>query len=292
MNVIGSNIEIRHEQGFDLYVLGSQDAEVVVVPELGAKVISLTNLRSGREWMWHPPGGRKLFRNRPSDDFSASPLVGMDECLPTIAPCLWQGRQLPDHGELWNLPWQVDGFAKANGVLKTSVTMKASPFDIERTVELYENEIRFTYLLRNRSPRNEHYLWAMHPLLRLHPGDQLELPPSTRKLLQDESWLDNLATARPAVDCAKLFARPVTEGFAAIHNRDTGDRLEFAWSPAQNNTLGVWLNRGGWHGHEHFALEPTNSDADTLTLAAARNCCGTVAALESVTWQVDLRVGS
>src|SRR5271168_3795782 len=99
---------VRLEQDFAVYTLANETVEVATVPELGAKIISLRNLKTGREWLWHPPGGLRLFRNRLGDDFSQSPLVGVDECLPTIAPCLWQGRKLPDHGELWRASWSVD----------------------------------------------------------------------------------------------------------------------------------------------------------------------------------------
>jgi hypothetical protein len=292
MNALTNNCTIRQVQGFAVYVIGNDEVEVAVVPELGAKIISLKNLRTGREWMWHPPGGLKLFRNSPGDDFCKSPLVGMDECLPTIAPCSWQGRALPDHGEIWSAPWRVDTAAWEGGMLKTAVRLRLSPFDIERTVELRENEIRLGYRLGNRGVAEEHYLWAMHPLLRLRTGDRLELPASTRALLNGAAWINDLDSAPPDGDCAKLFAAPISEGFAAIHNQNTGDRLEFEWSPAENNTLGVWLTRGGWHGHEHFALEPMNGDADALSLAAERKRCRVVAASGSATWQVCLRVGS
>jgi galactose mutarotase-like enzyme len=290
MKALTNNVAVRREQGFDVYVLSNERVELAVVPELGARIISLKDIRTGREWLWHPPGGRRLFRNQLGDDFSTSPLVGVDECLPTIAPCSWQGRELPDHGEVWAAPWIVDADAWDNGVLQTNVRLEISPFDFERTVELQENEIRFSYQLRNRSGNEERFSWAMHPLLRLQSGDQLELPVSTRALLNGASWVEDLMAARPAGDCVKVFATAITEGFAAIHNPATEERLEFVWSPAENNTLGVWLTRGGWHGHEHFALEPTNSDADTLTVAAQRERCGLVAAGDTVTWQVCLRI--
>lgn len=292
MKALTNNCTVRQVQGFAVHVLGNDEVEVAVVPELGAKIISLKNRRTGREWMWHPPGGLKLFRNYPGDDFSESPLVGMDECLPTIAPCSWQGRALPDHGELWNAPWRVDAAAWEGGLLKTAARLRLSPFDLERTIELHENEIHLDYRLGNRSQTAERYLWAMHPLLQLRASDQLELPATTRALLKGEAWVDDLGSAVPDGNCAKVFAAPVSEGFAAIHNQRTGDRLEFEWSPTENNTLGVWLTRGGWHGHEHFALEPMNGDADTLALAAERNRCGLVAAASSATWQVCLRVGA
>src|SRR6266566_9242176 len=175
MNVAGTNCAVRYEQGFEVFVLSNQDIELAVVPELGARIISLRDLRTGREWLWHPAGGRKLFRNRAGDNFETSPLVGLDECLPTIAPCSWQGRDLPDHGEVWALPWTVDDEAWQDGVLRTSAELTISPFYLERTLELQENEVHLSYQLKNWSAIQEFYLWAMHPLLRLQPGDQLEL---------------------------------------------------------------------------------------------------------------------
>lgn len=293
MNTISRNAaKRRREQGFDLYVLGNQEVEVVVVPELGAKIISLKNLQTGREWLWHPQTGLKLFRNHVDDDFSQSPLVGIDECFPTIAPCSWQKRELPDHGELWNMPWEVDRDILKTGQLKTSAQLKVSPFEFVRTIELCGNEVRISYALTNLSAKEENFMWAIHPLLRLQRGDQLELPDTTRCLLNDQAWTDAITSALPEKECAKAFAAPVNEGWAAINNRDTGDRLQLEWNPEENNALGLWLTRGGWHGHHHFAIEPTNSDVDALTSAVERRCCGAIAALGSVNWQVCFRVGS
>jgi galactose mutarotase-like enzyme len=292
MNVIGNSLEIRQEQGFDVYVLGNQAVEVSVVPKLGAKIISLKSLLTGRDWMWHPPGGLNLFCNRPGDDFSRSPLVGMDECLPTIAPCSWQRRNLSDHGELWNTPWEVDSKAWENGILKTRARLNISPFEFERTVELFGNEVLMSYELTNLAATEENFVWAIHPLLRLQAGDQLELPASTRALLNGEGWIDGIDSVIPETNCAKVFATPLSDGWVAIHNQDTGDRLEFKWDPAENNTLGLWLTRGGWHGHHHFAIEPMNSSTDSLASAAERKHCGVIAASGIVNWQLCLRLGS
>jgi len=284
--------EIRQEQGFEVYALGNQDVEIATVPEVGAKIISLKDRRTGREWMWHPAGKLELFRNSAGDDFSISTLVGWDECLPTIAPCAWRGRALPDHGEVWAVPWRVDADAWAKGILKTSVGLAVSPFEFTRTIELRGNELRLHYQLGNRSPEAEQFLWAMHPLLELRAGDRLELPESTRSLLRDHAWIDAVDSAVPAGGCAKIFAAPVSEGRAGVHNSNTGDRIQFEWNPAENNTLGIWLTRGGWNGHHHFALEPTNGAPDPLTEAAARNHCDMVPANGLVTWSVVIRIGA
>ena len=292
MKAFTNSVSVRRQQGFAVYVLSTEEVELAVVPELGAKIISLIDLRTGREWMWHPPGGLKLFRNRPGDAFSQSPLAGADECMPTIAPCSWQGHELPDHGEVWNVPWKMDPEALENGIFKTSVRLEISPFIFERAIELRGNEIQINYQLNNYSAVERQFLWAIHPLLRLQAGDQLELPASTRALLNGATWVDAVASAIPEKTSAKIFAKPVSEGLAAIGNPATGERLEFEWSPVENDTLGLWLTRGGWHGHHHFAIEPTNADNDALALAAEQGHCGVVAARDFTTWQIRLRLGA
>lgn len=291
MKIVDQLSSVHREQGFDIHVLGNEEIQISVVPRLGAKIISLKNLRTGRQWMWHPPGGPKLFSNQAGDDFSRSPLVGADECLPTIAPCFWQGRRLPDHGEVWSEPWSVDSDAWIKGILKTSISLGISPFGMERTIALHDREVRISYCLHNLSSQPERFLWAFHPLLNLQPHDRLALPDSTRALLNGAAWVDDVPPAIPDQRSVKVFAKPVSEGLAGIRNLAHGDWLELAWNPAENNTLGVWLTRGGWHGHHQFALEPSNGDQDQLALAARHDCCGLVAAHGSVGWQICLRLG-
>src|SRR5207249_6788445 len=120
------------------------------------------------------------------------------------APCCWQGRDLPDHGEVWSAACTLDLEEWERGLLRTTVSLKISPIDFERTIELQENEVRLSYQLTNRSAAEELYLWAMHPLLRLQKGDQLELPASTRALLDGADWLDGVNSTRPNGDCEKV----------------------------------------------------------------------------------------
>lgn len=287
-----NSLTIQQLQGFAVHTLRSEAVTLSVVPELGAKIISLKDLRTQREWLWHPRDNLELFRNNPQDAFSDSPLVGMDECLPTILPCTWRGRELPDHGEVWNHAWEVDSNALRLGVLKTKIKLESSPFVFERTITLQGREILIDYKLSNLGDSEEDFVWALHPLLRLVAEDKLKLPGSTRKLLNGENWVDAVTSAIPDRNCAKAFAHPVSEGWAAVKNGVTGDSLQFVWNSFQNNSLGLWITRGGWHGYHHFAIEPTNADDDSLATASKRKRCGTVAGNGSVAWQLLLRVGT
>jgi hypothetical protein len=287
---LSNNVFVRREHGFEVYVLQNQNLEISLVPELGAKVISLFNRRSGREWMSCPADGRKLFQNRLGDDFATSTLVGWDECLPTIVPCFWKNRQLPDHGEVWSVPWAIDPESFRHGVLKTSVALAVSPFHFERSITLRGNEIQLDYKLENTCDAPEEFLWAMHPLVPIHPGDTLELTPETRERLANPPWLGSLEfeTAQPT--CAKMYAGPLREGRAAITNLVSHDRMTFLWNTKLNHTLGVWLTRGGWNGHHHLALEPSNGSPDALADACARNKCGLISPRGKLDWQGTIQI--
>jgi hypothetical protein len=288
--MIYATTSVRDEQGFDAFVLRNESVELAAVPELGAKVVSLVNLRTGREWMASPERPLRLFRNRPADDFARSTLVGWDECLPTIAPCPWKGRSLPDHGEVWAAAWEVDHEAWRGGALATTVRLAVSPFRFQRTVKLVGWEVQIDYCLINTGDEDERFLWAMHALLTMEEGDRLELPPEVRDQLRGECWVPGLDFGGLTPPCRKAFARPRGETTAGVRNLRSGDALTFQWNTAENNTLGLWLTRGGWNGQHHLALEPANGMPDSLADAAARDCCGTLPARGTKTWSVRISI--
>lgn len=280
----GSSKFQLEESGFAVYALRSHSAEVRVAA-LGAKIIGLKNLETGREWMWRPPGPLRLFRNEPGDAFDDSPLVGADECFPTISPCEWMGRALPDHGEIWGIPSVIDRHAWNQGFIRTSAHTPTSPFIFERTVRLHDNEVQLDYRVKSLSRNKEMFLWALHPLLKIKDGDRIELPKNTRSIrIESAGGLPGMlrGSIRPwpepvaGIDLesmdfsvygpgfVKLFAEPLNEGCATLANSCSGERLVFEFDTRQNGALGIWINRSGWNGYEHVALEPTNLASDSL----------------------------
>ena len=169
MKALSSQFVVRRLHGFAVHVLNNNEIELAVVPELGAKIISLKNLRTGREWLWHPPEGLKLFKNQVRDDFSIiSPLVGIDECFPTIEPCFWQGREAArprrdlERAGRWMVTHGTDG------VLKTKTRLsRFRHLNSSAPLNCRDNEVRIAYRLHNlKCERGKLYLWAMTPPLR------------------------------------------------------------------------------------------------------------------------------
>lgn len=275
--------------GFPALELSNDKVSVAVIPGLGAKIMSLRNAVSGREWCWHPGKALDLFSNAYGDSFALSPHAGIDECFPTIEGCREKGRDLSCHGEVWSESWEVDQDAWQNAVIATRVTCRQSPFHLARRLSLEENCVRLEYSVENRGPEPERFLWAWHPLLRIAPEDRIELPPEVTALrieaaqgspANDDgaiwSWpspfpnfqLDRFHLGDNRQSRFKGFTGALSEGWARLRNEETGDRLELRWDPGQNPFLGIWMTRGGYRGwHGVGALEPTNVPSDFLEKA-------------------------
>jgi len=145
------------------------------------------------------------------------------------------------------------------------------------------------YVLQSES-LGEEFLWAVHPLVPVFPGDALEFTPEIRQQLAGEPWIDNLDFGASQPACAKRFVGPLREGFAAIGNAQSGDRMAFSWDTKLNKTLSWWLTRGGWNGYHHLALEPANGCPDSLTTACDKQRCGVVPARASLSWRVIIQI--
>ena len=287
--------------------LSTSELTVQVVPALGGKILSLMDRTLGAEWMWTPPDGRGLFRNAITDPFAQSTLAGADECFPTVAACEWKGRRLPDHGELWAVPWQV--LAHSANSLDLEVRAPISPFRLRRRIDLAGRTARFSYTVENTGDVTEEFIWAFHPLLNFGPGDYLEIPAKTARIDSQINTpfgsrgaaialpepapgvrLDRMDFGALGLAAVKYFTDNLTEGRAALVRPALGRRLVFEFDRAQLNTVGVWINAGGWAGYRHVAIEPTNGAPDPLDVAAAWNQCQRLQPGATASWEMTLRI--
>jgi len=292
----------------DTLCLENAFLEVRLRPGLGAKLCSLRDRRSGREWLLPSqlPGGGYP---QPSygDDFSRFDTSGFDECFPTVSAA----PPWPDHGELWSRAWAV---AQEGDSLVACIEGRAWPYTFTRRATLEEDTLRLDYTLENHATDPFPYLWSAHPLLKVTPGMRLVLPEGVHEAFVNGASDDrmgvhgemrpwpglapglDLSTVPPVTrgQAVKLFIPDMREGRAGIHDPRSGDALTFTWDPAELPHLGLWLCYGGWPmdgrpGHLTVALEPCSGMPDQLQEAAARGTCAVLGPGGRSTWNLRLR---
>ena len=146
--------------------LRSDDLDVVVLPRRGAKIASLRHRRQRREWLEQPTGA---LRDPPAygSTFSDADVFGWDEMLPTITgssypDAEYRGVSLPDHGEVWTMPWETRFAGEA---LVCSTAGRALPYRVTRTMRVHDARLRLEYELSATGGAPLWLLWAAHPQL-------------------------------------------------------------------------------------------------------------------------------
>jgi galactose mutarotase-like enzyme len=272
-----------------------------VLPELGAKIVSLRDLRTGREWlrtsdrlpMVRQPYGVSYIENADTG--------GWDECFPTVAACHYPlrpylGCPLPDHGDLWAQAWSSRVERGADRIeIVTSCLAIAVPCAFSRTLILREGaaQLEMRYEVHNHGSDQVAFIWSAHPLLRIEPGMALEFPTSARFNVYSATARTNLPQRHglhwpmpvrrdghdiridplpgPDADVAfKIWSEPLAEGWTRLIANDGALCMRF--DVGEIPQVALWLNAGGWSGiggkpYYNIALEPCMGAQDSLAEA-------------------------
>lgn len=275
------------------------DCSITLLPQFGGKIASI-HFR-GHELLQSPlaPLGPRTL-TMPFDESDAS---GWDECLPSVAACsvLTEAgaAQVPDHGDLWRLRWNVIGSGSQS--IRLAASCFSLPLKLGRELTLSETErgarLSLKYTLTNTGHTPTPWSWAAHPLFAATPGDRIVLPGSVHVLRLEGSGGNRLGSSGDEVDwplaeCAdgastdlsrveapdsgigdKLFAGPLDtgSGWCALHRPSIGVRIRFAFDAEATPYLGLWICYGGWPqrpGPKQFcvALEPCTAPVDSLAI--------------------------
>lgn len=256
--------------------LEGEALRVVVLPERGANVISVYDKRSKREWMWQNPWD-PYKRVRYGSSYMDADVSGFDDCFPTIgrqaypeAP--WKGAMIPDHGEVWSLPWS---WRIRGGTVRLWVRGRRLPYHFEKEISLQGNDhVRIRYRVTNLSRYPMDAIWAGHALVAVRPGMEIFLPPDTRFKDKLDPWSlttkHDLAWIRfggPETKSGKkLFTERLSDGWGGFYDGTTGEYLLYTFPEAKVPYFGLWINQGVLlvRGHRHYnvGLEPTTGGED------------------------------
>ena len=291
----------------------------VTVPGIGAKIVSLFNKRTGREWLL-PPVQRDFKPVAYGAPFVEQDMSGWDEMFPTIAPCKYpidgrhKGAVLPGHGEVWALPWQLD--TVANDRICLSTAGQVLPYRLTRTVQvLGDQKMRISFEAVNIGSEPLAALWAAHPQFAADEATRIRLPESVECVVnvhQTSDWtlnhiypwpeaqaekghrvrLDRIGTADRR-NCRKFYLpadQPVN--WAALQQGTDGDWIRLSWDSGLVPYLGIWVDEGMYNAASTAALEPTTGFYDNLDFAWRNNRFMHMLPNEPDRWYIDIAVGS
>ena len=156
--------------------------QVAIDPTDGGRWTSLR--LAGREWLWSGPG---LLSGPRAGLAAFVDAGGLDECFPTV-------RGTPDHGGLWNQPWEGT-VTYGDAILTRAFTSGPDTVTADYTLQ---------------APPGYRFIWAAHALLDCASGAVITAPAGTECRLYPEAapllpaWPDHA----PWVTADSPTARP------------------------------------------------------------------------------------
>ena len=310
-------------EGFNNFSIQTGVMEISCIPELGGKINSLRDSRTGREWLWRHP--RLIYKHVPhgSSYTAQSDTGGWDECFPSVAECKypstpWQGAAIQDHGELWSQTAEFEIHEQADQVtLLTRWQGIVLPYTFERVITLNESSsiVHVNYEVVNNADQPIDYVWCIHPLLAIEPGMELRLPESARfniggvypnglvpleKKLQfpfAASGLNFPFLPQANAGCAiKLWSDPLSEAQGWTAMRASNGGFQMRWDVSLLPQVAVWMNFGalgmdGGSPYYNLGLEPCIGAQDSLADAVTQhNLFATVPPHSSKQWWLEIEI--
>ena len=302
------------------WALENDQLRVVLVPEMGGKIVSLLDKTNQQEWLIDPAD--RPFRPAPYGAvFTDQDMSGWDEMFPTIVECAfpldgpYKGTHLPDHGEIWTLPWQVSN--QTDETLALTVQGKALPYQLTRTVKLTEpGTVQLHYQLKNKGKYTFPYMWAAHPQFACEAGTSIILPPTVSQVcnvmptetgwgtpetivgwpdaqMADGTPLDISKVGAPDLKRArKFFTLPDAHISWMALQQPTQNWLRMAWDSQAVPYFGLWLDEGLLNHKTVITPEPITGFYDSLVIAWEKQLVKVVPAGGTVSWTLTVQLST
>ena len=195
--------------GWSSVVLENDDLRVTVLPDKGAEIHQIADVRSGTgilfqgPWGLRPPGAASL-PGSGEDAFMWNYAGGWQELFPSVnEACVYGGQRIPFHGEVASLPWEHEVLEAGADEARVRFWTRSrlTPFLLERTLSLRAGEATLVVeeIVVNESAEAVHFVWGHHCVVGppfLESGCRLEIPARTI-ITSPELWEPETARLEP-----------------------------------------------------------------------------------------------
>lgn len=302
---------------FKSIVMENEMLKAVVIPELGSKMASLVRKKTNREFLYQARW-EKFKAPIYSDNYEKYDLSGFDEMFPTVIECPyprypWKGIVLPDHGEVWSIPWDYEIKDDCIHMWVYGVRMS---YKLEKWLTFSKyNILKIEYRLENLSPMEMKYIWCAHILKVCSVYTKILFPKCVSHIINTETFSDRLGDfgtvhlwpitkgidgndirldevrSQDVNKCEKFFAyQKLTEGWCAIYHKDTNEVFGLSYPVEKVPYLGLWISEGGLDGHYHLALEPATGCFDRVDTAEQWDRCSSISRRSVRDWYLNLTI--
>jgi galactose mutarotase-like enzyme len=296
-------------------VLENESLKITALPEWGSKIASIVYKPFEYELLWQNPG----LHFKKADYAAPYPegeFAGFDEMFPTISRCYyedppWQGTEMPDHGEVWSLPWS---WRVTDGLIEMEVQGVRFPYRLKKTLSLDGDRFSIGYSAENLSPHRLDFIWSAHPLFNTVEGMEFLVPDGMREIVNSypgerlgpygerhvfpETMLPDGKTFRldrvPRMNDSGyqkyFFAAPVTEGWCSLKYPRSGLKVHMEYPQETVKYLGMWLNEGGFAGQYNIAPEPSTAAMDRVDFSKMWGMNSFLEPFEEKSWYLNITV--
>lgn len=293
------------------FVLDGEFLKVTVLP-YGGKIASVYHKDIGREFLYQRSGD-KYIASQYGDRFSDGEFSGFDDMFPTIDECIYAdypftNSVMPDHGEVWSMPWNVE-------VEKTAVNLNVHgvrlPYVFQKRITIVDNVLNLDYQVKNLSTQSFGFIWAAHPLFNCSDRTRIVIPGAERiiNVLDNSTRLGRYGEIhkwRGALKDGSFYDMSRIHGnennsyekYYVLNEMDSGTAslvddescVSLRYPIDKVPYLGVWINEGGYRDQYNVALEPCTGPMDALNIGMKANRVPVLKGGDTYSWSLEVEI--
>jgi len=301
-------------RGMRSLILENDDLRATVLVDYGAKILEFRLKSEDRDLLYHNP---RVEIRTPVYGVNVDNWWhgGIDECIPTGHPSVYQGEEYPNLGEVWSLPWdfKIEKDSSEEVLVRLWRPTVIAPLLVERWMKLEDHGpvLKMRHKITNLGYSDFQFLWGIHPALAVNSSSRIDIPqsnviidtsyPNNRLGLSGDSYswpcaktvagqtVDMRSVAPPESQTWDLhYATDLAEGWLAV--TDTSARIGFGMAFPKDifRCIWLWLVYGGWRGLHCVAVEAWTGYPAKLDMAVKKGKYSSLKPRESLTCETCL----